>query len=131
MLQAGGKILMYKQLPHGVKMGITRSIVTSFEDYMKKIEWREEKFDMQHFLEQWKDYIYTQSTWIHKVDDKVKEHADFHQALATKVNEKIAELVNEDPTEEQVHILKEHGVQNIDSFCKLEAQYRIDHLIVK
>ena len=28
---------MYKQLPHGVKVGITRSIVASFEKYMKKL----------------------------------------------------------------------------------------------
>lgn len=37
---------MYKQLPHGVKIGIARSIVVSFEKYMKDIEWNEEKFDM-------------------------------------------------------------------------------------
>lgn len=81
--------LMYKQLPHGVKIGITRSIVVSFEKYMKEIEWNEEKFDMQQFVEQWKQYLYTKSTWINKVDEELKGHPDFHQALAMKVNEKI------------------------------------------
>ncbi len=98
---------MYKQLPHGVKIGITRSIVVSFEKYMKEIEWNEEKFDMQQFVEQWKQYLYTKSTWINKVDDELKGHPDFHQALAMKVNEKINELINEKPSEEQVEQLKE------------------------
>ena len=29
---------------------------------MKEIEWNEEKFDMQQFVEQWKQYLYTKST---------------------------------------------------------------------
>lgn len=120
--------LMYKQLPHGVKIGITRSIAASFEKYMKDIEWNEEKFDMQQFVEQWQQYLYTKSTWINKVDDELKGHPDFHQALAMKVNEKINELINEDPTEEQLELLKKHEVNNIDNFCKLEAEYYIDRL---
>ncbi|PEW42396.1 hypothetical protein COD90_24785 [Bacillus cereus] len=120
--------MMYKQLPHGVKVGITRSIVASFEKYMKEIEWNEEKFDIQQFVEQWKQYLYTKSTWINKVDDKLKEHPDFHQALAVKVNEKINELINEEPTEEQLKILKDHEVNNIDDFCKLKAAYYIERI---
>ena len=58
----------------------------------------------------------------------MKEHPDFHQALAVKVNEKINELVNEEPTEEQLKILKDHEVNNIDDFCKLEAAYHIERL---
>ena len=122
---------MYKQLPHGVKIGITRSIVASFEKYMKEIEWNEEKFDMQQFVEQWKQYLYTKSTWINKVDGELKEHPDFHQALATKVNEKINDIINEEPTEEQLEILKKNKVKQIDDLCKLEAQYHIDRLLVK
>lgn len=122
---------MYKQLPHGVKIGITRSIVASFEKYMKEIEWNEEKFDMQQFVEQWKQYLYTKSTWINKVDGELKEHPEFHQALATKVNEKINEIINEEPTEEQLEILKKNKVKQIDELCKLEAQYHIDRLLVK
>ncbi|PFW58361.1 hypothetical protein COE58_08550 [Bacillus cereus] len=120
--------MMYKQLPHGVKVGITRSIVASFEQYMKEIEWNEEKFDMQQFVEQWKQYLYTKSTWINKVDDELKGHPDFHQALAVKVNEKINELINEEPTEEQLKILKDNKINNIDDFCKLEAAYYIECL---
>ena len=75
------------------EIGITRSIVVSFEKYMKDIEWNEEKFDMQQFVEQWKQYLYTKSTWIDKVDDELKGHPDFHQALAMKVNEKLTSLL--------------------------------------
>ncbi|MDH2881089.1 hypothetical protein [Bacillus cytotoxicus] len=121
---------MYKQLPHGVKIGITRSIVASFEQYMKDIEWNAEKFDMQQFVEQWKQYLYTRSTWFHKVDRELKEHPDFHQALAMRVNEKINELINEEPTEEQKEQLKKHKVKHVDEMCKLEAQYHIDRLLV-
>ncbi|MGI2733706.1 hypothetical protein [Bacillus cytotoxicus] len=121
---------MYKQLPHGVKIGITRSIVASFEQYMKDIEWNAEKFDMQQFVEQWKQYLYTRSTWLHKVDCELKEHPDFHQALAMRVNEKINELINEEPTEEQKEQLKKHKVKHVDEMCKLEAQYHIDRLLV-
>lgn len=113
---------MYKQLPHGVKIGITRSIVVSFEKYMKEIEWNEEKFDMQQFVEQWKQYLYTKSTWVNKVDDELKGHPDFHQALAMKVNEKINELINEKPSEEQVEQLKRNKVKHADEMCKLEAE---------
>ncbi|EMA6345187.1 hypothetical protein ACO11K_004070 [Bacillus cytotoxicus] len=121
---------MYKQLPHGVKIGITRSIVASFEQYMKDIEWNAEKFDMQQFVEQWKQYLYTRSTWLHKVDRELKEHPDFHQALAMRVNEKINELINEEPTEEQKEQLKRHNVKHVDEMCRLEAQYHIDRLLV-
>ena len=103
---------MYKQLPHGVKIGITRSIVVSFEKYMKEIEWNEEKFDMQQFVEQWKQYLYTKSTWINKV------------------NEKINELINEKPSEEQVEQLKRNKVKHADEMCKLEAEYHIERLFV-
>ncbi len=122
--------LMYKQLPHGVKIGITRSIVVSFEKYMKEIEWNEEKFDMQQFVEQWKQYLYTKSTWINKVDEELKGHPDFHQALAMKVNEKINEFINEKPSEEQVEHLKRNEMQHADEMCKLEAEYHIERLLV-
>jgi hypothetical protein len=117
---------MYKKLPHGVKVGITRSIATSFEHYMKTIEWNEKKFDIQQFMEQWRQYIHTQSTWIHKLDDQLRDHPDFHETLAMKVNEKITDLLHEEPTEEQLHILQEYGIQDADSFCKLEAEYHIE-----
>ncbi|AXY07959.1 hypothetical protein CUC43_14480 [Bacillus thuringiensis LM1212] len=121
---------MYKQLPHGVKIGITRSIVVSFEKYMKDIEWNEENFDMQQFVEQWKQYLYTKSTWIDKVDDELKGHPDFHQALAMKVNEKINEFINEKSSEEQIEQLKRNKVKHADEMCKLAAEYHIERLLV-
>ncbi|MFJ8242314.1 hypothetical protein [Bacillus tropicus] len=121
---------MYKQLPHGVKIGITRSIVVSFEKYMKDIEWNEENFDMQQFVEQWKQYLYTKSTWIDKVDDELKGHPDFHQALAMKVNEKINEFINEKSSEEQIEQLKRNKMKHAEEMCKLEAEYHIERLLV-
>jgi hypothetical protein len=117
---------MYKKLPHGVKVGITRSIATSFENYMKEIEWNEKKFDIQQFMKQWRQYIQDHPSWINKLDDQLRDHPDFHEALAMKVNEKIADLLNEEPTEEQIYTLKELHIQDGDSFCKLEAQYHIE-----
>ena len=120
---------MYKQLPHGVKIGITRSIVVSFEKYMKEIEWNEEKFDMQQFVEQWKQYLYTKSTWVNKVDDELKGHPDFHQALAMKVNEKLTSLLMK--TERRTSgAIKRNKVKHADEMCKLEAEYHIERLFV-
>ncbi|MBY0597746.1 hypothetical protein [Bacillus bingmayongensis] len=119
---------MYKQLPHGVKIGITRSIVASFTEYMKSIEWNEEKFDMQQFVEQWKQYLYTKSRWLDQIDDEVKNHPDFHQELAMKVNEKMNRILNEYPTKEQLYELENLGFKNLGSLCKEQAQYYIEHL---
>ncbi|MEN1937011.1 hypothetical protein AAIE21_15785 [Paenibacillus sp. 102] len=121
---------MYKQLPHGVKMGITRSIATSFTEYMKSIDWDVEKFDMQQFVEQWKQYLYTKSKWINQIDDDVKEHPDFHKELADRINEKISQLLQEEP-DEQLQLLQVQHVQIKESLCKLEAQYQIDRLVAK
>ncbi|WP_217563371.1 hypothetical protein, partial [Paenibacillus sp. GbtcB18] len=77
-------------------------MVASCEKEMQEIEWNGDKFDVQQFVELWKQYLYTKSTWINKVDDKLKEHPDLHQALAVEVNEKINELINEEPAVEQL-----------------------------
>ncbi|MBC6975363.1 hypothetical protein H9I32_24250 [Bacillus sp. Xin] len=122
---------MYKQLPHSVKIGITRSITTSFTEYMKSIEWDVEKFDMQQFVEQWKQYLYTKSKWIKQINDDVKEDPSFHQELANRINEKISQLLQEEPTDEQLQVLQVQHVQIKESLCKLEAQYQIDRLVAK
>ena len=53
---------MYKQLSSGVKISITRSITTAFENYLASIEWNEERFSMEEFMQKegtniWKNFL--------------------------------------------------------------------------
>ncbi|BDG45707.1 MULTISPECIES: hypothetical protein [Parageobacillus] len=123
---------MLKNLPRSVKIGITRSITRTFEAYMRDIEWNEQRFDPQVFMQRWRNYIVRHSSWFHSLDDRLKTNPLFHQELADKINSVIDKVLSEAPTEEQLakirRLAKLHGEKDIHVSCKAEADYQIERL---
>jgi hypothetical protein len=123
---------MLKNLPHSVKIGITRSITRTFEAYMREIEWNEQRFDPRVFMQRWRNYIEHHSNWFHSLDDRLKANPAFHEELADKINSVIDKVLSEAPTEEQLakieNLAKQHGVEDIHVSCKAEADYQIERL---
>jgi hypothetical protein len=123
---------MLKNLPHAVKVGITRSITRTFEAYMRDIEWDEQRFDPQVFMQRWRHYIVHHTNWFHSLDDRLKANPSFHEELADKINSVIDKVLSEAPTEEQLakieSLAKQHGIKDVDVSCKAEADYQIGRL---
>jgi hypothetical protein len=122
---------MYKDLSPGVKISITKSISTSFEQYMKNISWNDEKFDLQDFVNGWQDYIKNHASWYGQLSDETKADPSFHEQLAAKINETIEKILSEEPTEEQMEMIeklqRELGVE-YDYSCRTEAKQLIEKL---
>lgn len=122
---------MFKDLSPGVKISITRSITTSFESYMSEIGWDEKKFNIDKFVEEWRKYITTSSSWYDKISDDVKNNSTFHEELAEKINETIDKILSEEPTKEQmdeIEKLQKDLGEEYDYSCKTEAKYVIELL---
>ena len=117
---------MYKELPSGVKSSITRSITNVFENYMASIEWSEERFSMEGFIQAWRTYINESASWTDKVSQEIKQHPDFHEEVAKKMNQVIEKILNEPPSEDQIakiEIMQEQLDTHYDYACKAEAAY--------
>jgi hypothetical protein len=117
---------MYKQLSSGVKISITRSITTAFENYLASIEWNEDKFSMEDFMPIWQDYFKNNAAWIDKIPQEVLLNPVFHQELAEKIDEVIDKVLTEPATEAQVNSiaeLQEKLKTNSTYSCKAEAAY--------
>lgn len=122
---------MFKKLAPGIKISITRSITTVFENYMATIDWNEKKFSMNDFMKHWGDYIHSSSSWFNKLDEDIKRNPEFHQELAEKINETIDKILSEEPTKEQmeeIEKLQETLGEEYDYSCKSEAKYLIEKL---
>jgi hypothetical protein len=122
---------MLKNLSSGTKISITRSIKTSFEQYMASIQWQENKFDIQDFISAWRSYINEYASWYKNLSDETKNDVEFHQELALKINETIEKILSEKPTPEQIETLEnlqEQSGTDYDYSCKLEAKYLIELL---
>ena len=117
---------MYKQLSSGVKISITRSISTSFEAYLASIGWDEEKFSMEDYMVSWQTYFKDNAAWIDKIPADVLLSSEFHAEIAKKMDEVIAKILNEAPTDKQVAAIaklqKELGT-DYKFDCKAEAAY--------
>ena len=117
---------MYKQLSSGVKISITRSISTSFEAYLASIGWDEEKFSMEDFMVSWQTYFKDNAAWIDKIPADILLSSEFHAEIAKKMDEVIAKILNEAPTDKQVaeiaKLQKELGT-DYKFDCKAEAAY--------
>ncbi|MFD1737016.1 hypothetical protein ACFSCX_10620 [Bacillus salitolerans] len=122
---------MFKNLPHGVKISISRSIASAFEQYMNKIQWNEDKYDLNVFMQEWRSYIEKHASWYDKVEDVIKNDGQFHEELAEKINEVLDKVLSEEPSKEQMEELdlleKELG-QEFTYSCKAEAKYLIERL---
>ncbi|QPA30769.1 hypothetical protein [Thermaerobacillus caldiproteolyticus] len=123
---------MLKNLPHGVKISIARSITRAFEKYMNDIEWEETKFHPPAFMQEWRSYIEKNSNWFHSLDEQIKSDPSFHEELANKINEMIEKVLSEAPTNEQLAkietLAKELNLKDIHVSCKAEANYYIERL---
>ena len=85
---------MLKNLQSGTKISITRSIKTSFENYMASIQWQEDKFEIQDFIAAWRAYINEQASWYKNLSEDIKNDERFHQELALKINETLAKILS-------------------------------------
>lgn len=123
---------MLKKLSPGVKISISRSISTAFEQYMNSIEWNEEKADIEMFVMQWREYINDHASWYEKVDDDIKNDSNFHAELADKINKTIYKILSEHPTEEQIAeieaLQKQVPSKEYVYSCRAEARYVIEQL---
>ncbi|MCH1627778.1 hypothetical protein [Fredinandcohnia quinoae] len=126
---------MLKNLPHGVKISISRSITTAFEQYMKAIEWNEDKYNLEVFMKEWQNYAGKNSSWLEQIDDSVKNDSTFHQELADKINQSIKKVLTEEPKEEQIQeierLTKKLNIVEMEYSCRAEANYVIDMLTKK
>lgn len=117
---------MYKQLSSGVKISITRSISTSFEAYLASIDWDEEKFSMENYMVCWQNYFKDNAAWIDKIPQDILLSEEFHTEIAKKMDEVIAKILNEEPTEKQLQeiakLQKKLGTDYTFD-CKAEAAY--------
>jgi hypothetical protein len=124
---------MLKNLTSGTKISITRSIKTSFEQYMTSIQWEEDKFNIEDFIQSWRSYITEHASWYKNLDEQTKNDPEFHQELALKINKTIEKVLSEEPSEDQIQSLeelqKEKGT-DFDFSCKAEAKYLLDKLEV-
>jgi len=122
---------MLRELSTGTKISITRSINTAFEQYMNEIKWNEDKFDMVTFMKGWSQYITTQASWYEGLDQSIKESHEFHEELASKINETIGKILAEEPTKvqmEQIEELQKEKNRQMDYSCKAEAKFVIQEL---
>jgi hypothetical protein len=122
---------MFKDLSPGIKISITRSITTAFEQYMNRIDWNESKMDVATFISEWREYIQNQASWFEKVEEDVKTNPLFHQELADKINETIEKILSEEPTNaqmEEIAALEKELREEYDYSCKTEAKYLIEKL---
>ncbi|MGM9926937.1 MAG: hypothetical protein ACI35P_03210 [Bacillus sp. (in: firmicutes)] len=123
---------MLKNLSPGVKISISRSISTAFEQYMNSIEWQEERADIEVFVMKWREYINESASWYEKVDDTLKNDPDFHAELADKINQMIHKILSEPPTEAQIAEIEElQGQVQTKEYvysCRAEARYVIEQL---
>ena len=123
---------MLKNLSPGVKISISRSISTAFEQYMNSIEWNEEIADMKMFVLQWKEYITHNASWYEKVDETLKTDPAFHEELANKINQTINKILSERPTDDQIEeieeLQKQVSIKEYTYSCRAEARYVIEQL---
>ncbi|PFA68218.1 hypothetical protein CN378_08955 [Bacillus sp. AFS015802] len=122
---------MLKNLSSGTKISITRSIKTSFEQYMASIQWDEKKYDIQEFIAAWRTYINEHASWYINLDEETKNDPQFHQELAIKINETIEKILSEEPSEDQIesiHHLEQQLEVDLTYSCKLEAKFVQDKL---
>lgn len=117
---------MFKDLSPNLKSSITRSITQTFEQYMSDIAWSEEKFSIDDYIANWREYITTKALWYSKIPDETKRNAGFHEDLAQRINEIIARILNEPPSEEQIaaiQMMQEELNTHYEYACKAEAVY--------
>ncbi len=93
---------------------------------MAEIEWKEELFNIENFLQSWRKYIVENAKWYAELSDDVKASSGFHENLALKMNQTISKILSEPPTAEQIEqieALQKKENRKIDFSCKAEAAF--------
>jgi len=122
---------MFNELSPGIKISISRSISTVFEQYMENIKWDENKYNLEDFIKEWREYINNHASWFGQVSDDIKKDPRFHEDLAKKINETIEKILTEAPTTDQVekmNQLQKELKKDYSYSCKAEAKYLIQSL---
>lgn len=117
---------MYKDLSPNLKSSITRSITQTFEQYMTDIGWSEKKFNIEDYIANWKEYITTKALWYAEIPDETKRNTEFHEQLATRINEVIERILEDPPTDKQIasiQMMQEKLNTHYSYDCKAEAVY--------
>ena len=117
---------MFKDLSPNLKSSITRSITQTFEQYMSDIGWSGEKFSIDDYIASWREYITTKALWYSKIPDDMKRNPEFHEDLAQRINEIIARILSEPPSDEQIatiQMMQERLNTHYEYACKAEAVY--------
>ncbi|WP_040287534.1 hypothetical protein [Sporosarcina koreensis] len=117
---------MFKSLSPNLKSSITRSITQTFEQYMAEIGWDPDRYDMNDFMKRWSEYITKKALWYEKIPDDVKLSAEFHEDVATRINEVIRKVLSEPPSEEQIASIQQMQEKLETQYfyeCKAEAAY--------
>lgn len=124
---------MFKDLSPNLKSSITRSITQTFEQYMSDIEWSGEIFSIDDYFSSWREYITLKALWYSKIPDAIKIDPKFHEDLAQHINDIIAHILSEPPSDEQIAVIQsmqEDLNTHYEYACKAEAVY-IDTLLKK
>ncbi|KKB36550.1 hypothetical protein [Bacillus thermotolerans] len=122
---------MLSNLPSGVKISISRSIKTAFEQYMAKILWGEDAYRFEDFMKEWREYIHNHASWYDQISDEMKASDEFHQELADKITEVIEKIFSEEPTSKQIEELESLQKElntSVDYSCKAEAKFYLSYL---
>lgn len=117
---------MFKELSPNIKSSITRSISQTYEQYMERIDWDEDAYDIEDYLMSWKEYINERALWYETLSAEQKEDPQFHEDMAVRINEVILKMLTDPPSEEQVaaiELLQEELGTHFDYACKAEATY--------
>ncbi|GKV69174.1 hypothetical protein NCCP2716_16720 [Sporosarcina sp. NCCP-2716] len=117
---------MFKSLSPNLKSSITRSITQTFEQYMTEIEWDPERYDMNDFMKRWSEYITKKALWYSKIPDDVKHSAEFHEDVASRINEVIRKVLSEPASEDQIASIEQMQEDLNTEYiyeCKAEAAF--------
>lgn len=124
---------MYENLSPNLKSSITRSITQTFEQYMESIKWSESTFNIEDYMSSWREYITTKALWYSEISDSVKLSPQFHEEIATRINDVINRILEDPPTEEQIatiQMMQEKLDTHYTYQCKAEAAY-VERLLKK
>ncbi len=77
----------------------------------------------------WREYITTKALWYSKIPDDMKHDPNFHEDLAQRINEIIARILSEPPSEEQIATIQmmQESSTRIMSMLVKQKQYTSKH----
>lgn len=93
---------------------------------MADIGWSEEKFNIEDYIANWREYITTKALWYAEIPDDMKRNTIFHEQLASRINEVIERILDDPPTDEQIatiQMMQEKCNTHYHYECKAEAAY--------